>query len=110
MFPRFKHKATIIRRRERGTLGKCEEELAELKDAHTQGNRLHVVIEAADLINSTYTFVWRKYQIPFFMVILIACMTGVYKPIVRWLRKHEIVAEKVRKSHPDLFTPAETSV
>jgi hypothetical protein len=87
--PQFKHKAIILRR-ERGTLGKCEEELAELKDAHLQGNPLHVVIEAADLINSTYTFVWKHYKIPFFIVILIACMTGIYKPIVRWFKRKRL--------------------
>ncbi len=87
MFRQFEHKAAI-RRGERGTLGKCEEELAELKDADTQGNRLHVVIEAADLINSTYTFVWRRYRVPFFVVILIALLTGIYKPCVRWWKKH----------------------
>ena len=91
MLPRFKHKA-IIRRRERGTLGKCEEELAELKDADNQQNPWHVAVEAADLINSTYTFVWRKYKIPFFVVIMVALLTGIYKPIVRWLRKRQSAA------------------
>lgn len=87
MFKQFKHQA-VIPRGERGTLDKCDEELAELKDADTQGNRLHVVIEAADLINSTYTFVWRHYRVPFFAVILIALMSGIYKPCVRWWKKH----------------------
>ena len=86
MFPRFKHKA-VIHRYPRGTLEKCGEELEELKDAHQQGNTLHVVIEAADLINSTYTFVWRAYRVPFFVVIFISLMSGVYKPISRWLRR-----------------------
>ena len=87
MFRPFKHKAAI-RRHPRGTLEKCGEELAELKDAHAQGNRWHTVIEAADLINSTYTFVWRAYRVPFFVIILISLMTGVYKPIVRWWKKN----------------------
>jgi len=87
MFKQFKHQAAI-RRGERGSLGKCEEELAELQDAHAQKSRLHVVIEAADLINSTYTFVWRHYRVPFFVVIFIALLTGIYKPCVRWWKKH----------------------
>lgn len=87
MFRHFKHKA-IIRRYPRGTIEKCGEELAELRDAHKQGNTLHVVIEAADLINSTYTFVWRHHRVPFFVVILIALMTGIYKPICRWWKKN----------------------
>ena len=86
MIPRFKHKA-VIRRRPRGTLGKCDEELAELKDADAQGNRWHAVIEAADLINSTYTFIWRRYRVPFIIVIPIALLSGIYKPISRWLRR-----------------------
>lgn len=86
MFPRFKHKA-VIRRYPRGTIEKCREELAELEDAHQQGNTLHAVIEAADLINSTYTFVWRHHRVPFFVVIFIALMTGIYKPIARWIRR-----------------------
>ena len=94
MLPSFKHRA-VIPRHPRGTLGKCEEELAELKDASAQGNRLHVVIEAADLINSTSTFVWRRYQIPFFVIILIALATGAYKPIARWLRGRRCTSSQV---------------
>lgn len=86
MFPKYKQLA-IIRKGERGTLEKCREELAELRDADNQGNRWHSVVEAADLINSTYTFIWRKYRVPFFVVILIALMTALYKPTLRWLRK-----------------------
>jgi len=86
LFPRFRHKA-VIRKYPRGTIDKCSEELAEMRDAHKQGSRLHTVTEAADLINSTYTFVWRHYRVPFFVVIFIALLTGVYKPIVRWIRK-----------------------
>jgi hypothetical protein len=78
-----------IPRAARGTLAKCDEELAELKDADSQHNRWHTVIEAADLINSTYTFVWRQYRVPFFVVIAIALLSGIYKPIVRWLRRKE---------------------
>lgn len=87
MFPRYNHTLEIPRA-ERGTIDKCHEELAELEDADRQGVRWHAVIEAADLINSTYTFVWRKYRVPFFVVILIALMSGVYKPMARWLRKN----------------------
>jgi hypothetical protein len=76
-----------IPRAARGTLAKCDEELAELKDADSQNNRWHTVIEAADLINSTYTFVWRRYRVPFFVVIVIALLSGIYKPVVRWLRR-----------------------
>lgn len=86
MFRKFPQKA-IIRKGERGTLSKCREELAELKDADDQGNRWHCVVEAADLINSTYVFIWRKYRVPFFVVILIALLTALYKPTLRWLRK-----------------------
>ena len=57
-------------------------------DACAQGNRLHAVIEAADLINSTYTFIWRQYKVPFFIVIFIALMTGIYKPCTRWWKRH----------------------
>jgi hypothetical protein len=71
----------------RGTLDKCQEELAELQDAHSQNNRWHSVIEAADLINSTYTFVWRQYRVPFFVVVGIAMLSGLYKPVVRWWKK-----------------------
>lgn len=87
MFPRYRHTVAIARR-QRGTLEKCDEELEELRDAVKQGNKWHAVIEAADLINSTYTFVWRKYRVPFFVVVLIALMTGVYKPIVRLIRHY----------------------
>lgn len=80
------HHTCHIPRAERGTLAKCDEELAELKDADSQNNRWHTVVEAADLINSTYTFVWRRYRVPFFVVIVIALLTGVYKPVVRWMR------------------------
>jgi hypothetical protein len=83
----FKHNVDIPKA-PRGTLGKCHEELAELEDADSQNNRWHTVVEAADLINSTYTFVWRRYRVPFFVVIVIALLSGIYKPIVRWLRKH----------------------
>ena len=76
-----------IRKGERGTLDKCREELEELQDADQQGNRWHSVVEAADLINSTYTFIWRKYKVPFFVVILIALMTALYKPTLSFLRK-----------------------
>ena len=76
-----------IRKGELGTLDKCREELEELQDADQQGNRWHSVVEAADLINSTYTFIWRKYKVPFFVVILIALMTALYKPTLRFLRK-----------------------
>lgn len=86
MIPKFKQLA-VIRKGKRGTIDKCREELAEMKDADFQGNRWHVVVEAADLINSTYSFVWRKYRVPFFVVILIAMSTGIYKPILRWIRK-----------------------
>lgn len=86
MIPAFKH-TIAIEKRQRGTLGKCDEELAELKDADAQGNRWHTVVEAADLINSTYTFIWHKYRVPFFVVIVVAMMTGVYKPVLRWLRR-----------------------
>ena len=90
MWRRFHHK-TRIQKHPRGTIGKCQEELDELKDAHQQNNRPHVVIEAADLINSTYTFVWRRYRVPFFVVILIALLTAVYKPIVRKLKKWRLL-------------------
>jgi phosphoribosyl-ATP pyrophosphohydrolase len=86
MLPKFKQLA-VIRKGQRGTLDKCREELAELRDADNQSNRWHVVVEAADLINSTYTFVWRKYRVPFFVVILVALLTSVYKPVVRFLRR-----------------------
>jgi hypothetical protein len=85
---KFKHTVDIPRA-PRGTLDKCREELAELADADQQNNRWHSVIEAADLINSTYTFIWRKYRVPFFVVIVIALLSGIYKPIVRWLRKYK---------------------
>jgi len=83
---RFKHTRDIARA-PRGTLDKCREELDELQDADSQNNRWHSVIEAADLINSTYTFVWRKYRVPFFVVIPVALLSGVYKPVVRWIRR-----------------------
>lgn len=86
MLPKFKQLA-VIRKGKRGTLDKCREELAELKDADNQNNRWHVVAEAADLINSTYVFVWRKYRVPFFVVVLIAMLTGIYKPALRFLRR-----------------------
>lgn len=88
MIPQYKH-TVVIAKRPRGTLAKCQEELEELIDADRQGNAWHSVVEAADLINSTYTFIWRKYRIPFPVVIVIALMTGVYKPIVRLLRRWE---------------------
>ena len=84
---KFKHTVEIPRA-DRGTLAKCHEELAELADADSQNNRWHSVIEASDLVNSTYTFIWRKYRVPFFVVIAVALATGIYKPIVRFLRKH----------------------
>ena len=86
MFRKYPQKA-MIRKGERGELSKCREELAELADAHAQGVRWHAVVEAADLINSTYTFIWRKYKVPFFIVILIALSTALYKPFLRWIRK-----------------------
>jgi hypothetical protein len=86
MIRRYQQKA-VIRKGERGELSKCHEELAELQDAHNQGVRWHAVVEAADLINSTYTFIWRKYKVPFFIVIMIALSTAVYKPFIRWLRR-----------------------
>ena len=82
----FKH-TRKIERGTRGTLSKCKEELEELEDAHLQKSRWHSVVEAADLINSTYTFIWKEYRVPFFVVIPIALMTGIYKPIVRLLKK-----------------------
>lgn len=86
MIPRYSH--TIhIEKRPQGSIDKCYEELEELKDADSQGNRWHCVVEAADLINSTYTFVWRKYRVPFPIVIIVALLTGVYKPVVRWIRR-----------------------
>lgn len=86
IFPKCQH-TMPIEKRERGTFGKCREELEELYDADRQGNCFHVVIEAADLVNATYTYVWKQYRIPFFVIILIALMTGVYKPIVRFFKK-----------------------
>ncbi len=86
MFKKYPQKA-IIRKGKRGTLDKCREELEELRDADNQGVRWHSVVEAADLINSTYTFIWRKYKVPFFVVILVALLTGIYKPVLRWIRK-----------------------
>ena len=86
MFAKYPQKA-VIRKGQRGTLDKCREELAELRDADNQGVRWHCVVEAADLINSTYTFIWRKYRVPFFVVIFVALLTSIYKPILRWLRK-----------------------
>jgi phosphoribosyl-ATP pyrophosphohydrolase len=77
----------VIEKGARGTLFKCKEELQELEDAHEQKNKWHVVVEASDLINSTYTFVWREYKIPFFVVIMIASCTGLYKPIARFLKR-----------------------
>lgn len=85
MFKRYTH-VQQIPRHPRGTLAKCQEELAKLADADSQGAKWHAVIEAADLINSTYTFIWRKYRVPFLVVLTIALMSGVYKPIARWLR------------------------
>lgn len=84
---RFHHRRKITKGI-RGTLSKCREELEELEDAHEQKNRWHTAIEAADLINSTYTFVWREYRVPFFLVIALAMMTGIYKPMVRFFRKY----------------------
>ena len=84
--PQFRHTREIPKGA-RGTLSKCREELEELEDAHHQGHRWHSVIEAADLINSTYTFVWREYRVPFFVVIAVALLTGVYKPVVRMFRR-----------------------
>lgn len=86
IFQKYPQKA-IIRKGVRGELSKCHEELAELQDAHNQRTRWHVVVEAADLINSTYTFVWRKYRVPFFVVILIALLSAAYKPVLRWIRR-----------------------
>jgi hypothetical protein len=83
---KFKHRRTI-QKGKRGTLAKCREELDELEDAHEQGNRWHSVIEAADLVNSAYSFVWREYRVPFFIVIAIALLTGIYKPISRFIRR-----------------------
>ena len=85
---KFKHTVEIPRA-PRGTLGKCKEELAELEDADQQNNRWHAVVEAADLINSTYTFIWRKYRVPFFIVIIIALLTGIYKPVIRFFKKDQ---------------------
>lgn len=85
MIPEYRHLRQIPRGR-RGTLDKCREELEELEDAAIQNNRWHSVIEAADLINSTYTFIWQRFGVPWPVVILIALMTAVYKPAVRWLR------------------------
>jgi len=86
MFKEYSH-TRAIPKSPRGTLEKCKEELLELEDADIQNNRWHATIEAADLINSTYTFVWKKYRVPFFVVILVALTTGIYKPTLRWLRK-----------------------
>lgn len=77
----------VIKKGPRGTLDKCKEELEELEDAHLQKNRWHSVIEAADLINSTYTFIWKEYRVPFFIVISISLLSGIYKPVVRFLKK-----------------------
>lgn len=82
----YKH-TRPIEKGKRGTLSKCREELEELEDAHLQKNRWHSVIEAADLINSTYTFIWKEYKVPFFVVIPIALLSGVYKPVVRLLKR-----------------------
>ncbi len=86
IFKKYPQRA-IIRKGERGTFDKCREELEELRDADDQGVRWHSVVEAADLINSTYTFIWRKYRVPFFVVILVALLTGIYKPVLRWIRR-----------------------
>lgn len=86
MIVKFKHTREIPRA-PRGTLDKCKEELAELEDADQQGIRWHAVVEAADLINSTYTFIWCKYRVPFVVVIVIALLSGIYKPLVRFFRK-----------------------
>lgn len=90
MFTRFFPKCVHlmpIQKRDRGTFGKIREELEELYDADSQDNGFHAAIEAADLINATYTFIWNRYRIPFFVVILIALVTGIYKPIVRVLKE-----------------------
>ena len=102
MLPRFKHKA-VIRRYERGTLNKCKEELHELQDADSQSNPWHVMVEAADLINSTYTFVWKKYRIPAFVVIFISLMTAIYKPTLRWIRSLKVVQDYERKKFNEAF-------
>ncbi len=86
LFPKCVH-LTPIQKRERGTFGKIREEVEELYDADSQSNAFHSAIEAADLINATYTFIWNRYKIPFFIVIFIALMTRVYKPIIRFFKK-----------------------
>lgn len=85
-FPKCVH-TMPIQKRERGTFGKIREELEELYDADSQGNAFHSAIEAADLINATYTFIWNRYKIPFFVIILLAIATSIYKPIVRLLKE-----------------------
>lgn len=86
LFPKCVH-IMPIQKRERGTFGKIREELEELYDADTQSNAFHAAIEAADLINATYTFIWKRYKIPFFVIIFVALMTGVYKPVSRILKE-----------------------
>jgi len=86
MFPEFKHRIEIPKGK-RGTIDKCREELAELEDASKQGSKLHIAIEAADLINSTYTYAWQQHRIPVFVVRVLALVTAVYKPVVRYFKR-----------------------
>ena len=78
--------ARDIPTRPRFTIGKIEEELEELRETDERGTRWHATVEAADLINATYSFLWKRYGIPPFVVIVISLVTGIYKPVARWIR------------------------
>ena len=84
--PIVKH-AREIPRRPRFTIGKIEEELEELKETDERAARWHATIEAADLINATYSFLWRKYRVPPLVVIVVSLVTSIYKPVVRWIKR-----------------------
>ena len=86
LFPKCTHIDVIIKR-PRGTFGKIQEEFEELYDADRQYNKFHCMLESADLINATYSYMWHRHRIPFFIIIAISLLTGIYKPIVRYFKR-----------------------
>lgn len=76
-----------IQKHPRHSLEKVFEEYEELRDAHEQRNRWHAVIEAADVVNAAYSFIWKTYRVPFVVVIAVGVSTAVYKPLVRLWRR-----------------------
>ena len=77
---RYKH-ISPIKMGVKGELSYIQEELDELTDAHKQNCKLWEIIEGADVILALDKFLWRKHHIPLILVILLAYIRFIYKPI-----------------------------